>query len=109
MRPLTLICVGTGTAGEYLSISLDGDEESLRPESIVAAFPELLASASVLTEQTHKEIPRCGEIPASLLDAHIGSSSVCIVERSFETFLFTSNRQLYEDLLERFKDCLPEP
>jgi hypothetical protein len=108
MRLLTLIAVVTSTADDYFSIALDGDEESLRPESIVAAFPELLASVTVLTEQSQEEIPRSGEIPVSLVGANIGSASVCIVDRSFETCLFTRNRQLYEDLLQRFKECLPE-
>ena len=103
MRALTLIFLNDGIDDGFYWIALDGDEDSLRPSAIIAAFPDLLASAATVTGYEDRRA-----VPLSVVRASIGSSPVCLAETSFETRLFTRDPILHQRLLERLKTCLPE-
>jgi hypothetical protein len=83
MRALRLIVVREGHSDNEHWIAVDGDEESLRPEALIAAHPDLF-----------RETTRDG--------------SVRIVESRYETRIFTKNAELHSALLERLNSDLPE-
>ncbi|HEU0008273.1 MAG TPA: hypothetical protein VFT34_00495 [Verrucomicrobiae bacterium] len=64
-------------------IAIDGDEESLGPEALIAAHPDLLRDST-------------------------RDGSVRIVESRYETRIFTKDAELHSALLERLKSDLPE-
>ena len=83
MRALKLIFVSDEHSNGEHWISVDGDEESLRPEALIAALTDLLHDA-------------------------IRDGSVRIVESRYETRIFTNDAKLHSALLERLKSDLPE-
>jgi hypothetical protein len=83
MRALKLIAVSDGYSNEEHWIAIDGDEESLRPETLIAAHADLLRDT-------------------------IRDGSVRIVESEYETRIFTKDAKLHSALLERLKSDLPE-
>ena len=83
MRALKLIFVSDEHSNGEHWISVDGDEESLRPVALIAALTDLLHDA-------------------------IRDGSVRIVESRYETRIFTNDAKLHSALLERLKSDLPE-
>ena len=80
MRCLKLVFVSDqGPHG----IAIDGDEESLRPESLIAAYPELLCDA-------------------------VQNGSVRIIESTYVTRIFTEDAELHSQLVHCLRSQLPE-
>jgi hypothetical protein len=101
-RPLKIIAVDDGHTDDYFWLSLDGDAESLTPNAILDAFPDLRGSTDILTgfEET-------AQLPPPIISDSIRPARACIAESRFATFIFTPDLALHQSLLERFNDCLP--
>ena len=83
MRALKLIAVNEGHSNDEHWIAIDGDEESLRSEALIAVHTDLLRDT-------------------------IRDGSVRIVESEYETRIFAKDAKLHSALLERLKSDLPE-
>jgi hypothetical protein len=103
MRALKLIAVSDGRTDDYFWIALDGDGELVEPEALKRAFPDLLGSAFIL-----RDFERSSEVRSAVVRNHLGPATVCIAESEFETRLFTRDPNVYHELLEQLKACLPE-
>jgi len=103
MRPLKLIFINDGCTDGFQWIALDGDEESLVPDAIIKAFPDLLGSAVCVRGYEH-----LSEVPLFIVRERIGPASVCLAESRFDTRLFTRDPNLHQQLLQQLKECLPD-
>jgi hypothetical protein len=103
MPPLKLIFVGEGREGDCLWIQLDGDAESLSAEALKRAFPDLLGSAAVV-----RGFEAASEVSLPVVQMLMGSSTVCIAESRCGTSIYSRDQKIHQELVERFKACLPE-
>lgn len=104
-KPLALIAVSDGRAGEFFWISMDGSEETCNPNSFVLTLK--ISESCVVIEDPNilNSFPGPNEL-ADLVTQHIGKAHVCLVDSS-ELYAFTKDEALYRSILHKAIDCLP--
>jgi hypothetical protein len=100
-KPLSLIAVNDGRAGDFFWISMDGDAETCSPGAFVDAFPQ---TSCVVIDGDSSESP---QRLANLVAQRIGAADVCLVD-SHELFAFTKNEDVYRQVLSGAIARLPD-
>ena len=103
-KPLALIAVSDGRAGEFFWISMDGSEETCNPKSFMLTLPEISESCVVIEDSN--TLLRPSEL-INLATHHIGRADVCLVDSS-ELYAVTKDEALYKSILHKAIDCLPD-
>jgi len=100
-KPLALIAVSDGRAGDFFWISMDGNAETCSPQAFVNAFPQ---TSSVVIDGHFSESP---QRLTDLVAQRIGAADVCLVD-SYELFVFTKNEDVYRRILSGAIARLPD-
>ena len=91
-KPLTLIAVSEGRAGDFFWISMDGDAETCNPQVFADAFPQI---SCVVIDGEFSESP---QRLTDLVAQRIGAGDVCLVD-SYELFALTKDEDIYRQIL----------
>ncbi len=104
-KPLALVAVSDGRAGEFFWISMDGTDETCNPGSFLLTLPEISESCVVIKDSNVLDSFGADEL-SDLVARRIGRADVCVVDAG-ELYAFTKVEALYQNILHKAIDCLP--
>jgi hypothetical protein len=105
-KPLALIAVNDGRAGEFFWISMDGNEETCNSGSFLLSIPEISEFCVVIKDSNILNSFDADKL-SDLVARRIGRADVCVVDAG-ELYAFTKDEALYRIMLHKAIDCMPD-